>query len=77
VQRNRPYAGGFITECYGKPASGLHAVQVEINRAIYMDERTLQKLPSFAVLRDVNAAVLRALLPQVRGLLLPVRAAAE
>src|SRR6202158_6007020 len=39
VGRNKPYAGGFITEHYGNPASGLHAIQLELNRAIYMDER--------------------------------------
>lgn len=37
--RNKPYAGGFITEHYGNPASGLHTIQIELNRAIYMDER--------------------------------------
>ena len=36
--RNQPYAGGFITEHYGAPASGIHALQIEINRALYMDE---------------------------------------
>jgi N-formylglutamate amidohydrolase len=41
VAVNKPYAGGFITEHYGRPARGLHAVQVEVNRALYMDERTL------------------------------------
>ena len=39
VQRNQPYAGGFITEHDGNPVSGLHALQVEINRALYMDEQ--------------------------------------
>src|SRR6195952_856661 len=39
VGRNKPYAGGFITEHYGNPASGLHTIQLELNRAIYMDER--------------------------------------
>ncbi|WP_350335952.1 N-formylglutamate amidohydrolase [Coralliovum pocilloporae] len=39
---NKPYAGGFITEHYGKPAAGLHALQLEINRALYMDEQTLE-----------------------------------
>ena len=39
VGRNKPYAGGFITEHYGNPGSGLHAIQIELNRAIYMDER--------------------------------------
>ena len=39
VARNRPYAGGFITEHYGRPAKGLHALQLEINRGLYMNER--------------------------------------
>lgn len=41
VSVNRPYAGGFITEHYGRPARGLHAMQIEVNRALYMDEKTL------------------------------------
>jgi N-formylglutamate amidohydrolase len=48
VGRNKPYAGGFITEHYGNPASGLHAIQLELNRAIYMDERRREKGPRFA-----------------------------
>ena len=62
VGRNKPYAGGFITEHYGNPASGLHAVQLELNRAIYMDERRRERSPrfsqvasDFAVLADVLA----------------------
>src|ERR1051326_8037850 len=35
VSRNKPYAGGFITEHYGNPAAGLHSIQLEINRALY------------------------------------------
>ena len=42
VTRNKPYAGGFITEHYGQPARGLHAMQIEVNRSLYMDERTLR-----------------------------------
>ncbi len=45
--RNKPYAGGFITEHYGRPARGLHALQIEINRALYMDEVTLEKNADF------------------------------
>ncbi|TCL69687.1 N-formylglutamate amidohydrolase [Rhizobium sp. BK251] len=45
--RNKPYAGGFITEHYGRPARGLHALQIEVNRSIYVDEFTLQKRPDF------------------------------
>jgi N-formylglutamate amidohydrolase len=52
VVRNKPYAGGFITEHYGEPALGRHALQIEINRALYMDERSMQKKPAFAVLAD-------------------------
>jgi N-formylglutamate amidohydrolase len=46
--RNKPYAGGFITEHYGSPASGLHAIQLELNRAIYMDERRRERSAGFA-----------------------------
>jgi N-formylglutamate amidohydrolase len=48
VSRNKPYAGGFITEHYGNPAAGLHTVQLEINRALYMDERRLERIESFS-----------------------------
>jgi N-formylglutamate amidohydrolase len=41
VERNQPYAGGYITEYYGRPTVGWHAIQVEINRALYMDETAL------------------------------------
>src|SRR5271169_6281411 len=47
VSRNKPYAGGFITEHYGNPATGLHAIQLEINRALYMDERRYERSASF------------------------------
>ncbi|MES0811887.1 N-formylglutamate amidohydrolase [Roseibium sp. SCPC15] len=47
VSRNKPYAGGFITEHYGRPASGLHALQIEINRGLYMDETTHQPSVGF------------------------------
>ncbi len=41
VLRNKPYAGGFITQNYGAPRPGRHALQIEINRALYLDETTL------------------------------------
>jgi N-formylglutamate amidohydrolase len=47
VSRNKPYAGGFITEHYGNPPAGLHAIQLEINRALYMDERRFEPIASF------------------------------
>jgi N-formylglutamate amidohydrolase len=55
VQMNRPYAGGYITERHGRPAGGVHAIQIEINRGIYMNETTLQAKPDFDALRsDIN-----------------------
>lgn len=50
VHLNRPYAGGFITEHYGRPATGIHAIQIEINRALYLDETTLAPTDGFAAL---------------------------
>jgi N-formylglutamate amidohydrolase len=50
VSRNKPYAGGFITEHYGNPSVGVHAIQLEVNRALYMDERRYERSESFAKL---------------------------
>jgi N-formylglutamate amidohydrolase len=50
VRRNKPYAGGFITEHYGAPAVSRHVVQIEINRALYMDERAMAKSERWGVL---------------------------
>lgn len=47
VRRNIPYAGGFVTEHYGRPAAHIHALQIEINRGIYMDETTLEPKDCF------------------------------
>ena len=47
VGRNKPYAGGFITEHYGNPAAGVHSLQIELNRAIYMDERKRERSARF------------------------------
>lgn len=52
VAHNKPYAGGFITEHYGRPARNLHALQIEINRGLYMDERTFRKSAGFYALAD-------------------------
>lgn len=48
--RNKPYAGGFITEHYGRPVRGLHALQIEINRSLYVDEVTLKKRAEFPLI---------------------------
>jgi N-formylglutamate amidohydrolase len=77
VGRNKPYAGGFITEHYGNPASGLHAIQLELNRAIYMDERRREKSPRFAQVAADFAELADALATVPLGDLGPFQAAAE
>jgi N-formylglutamate deformylase len=77
VSRNKPYAGGFITEHYGNPASGLHTVQLELNRAIYMDERRRERSPRFAQVATDFAALAEALATVPLGDLGPFQAAAE
>lgn len=59
VRLNRPYAGGFITEHYGRPARGVHALQIEINRALYLDEARLQKSTEFGELRSKLTTCMR------------------
>lgn len=53
--RNAPYAGGYTTEHYGKPGKRVHALQIEINRALYLDEATMQPTEGLARLsRDIE-----------------------
>lgn len=61
VARNDPYAGGFTTRHYGRPAESRHTLQIEINRALYMDERRILKSQNFAVLADVLTGLIGAL----------------
>jgi N-formylglutamate amidohydrolase len=77
VSRNKPYAGGFITEHYGNPAAGLHAIQLEINRALYMDERRYQRSGDFARLAADLDTLARRLGEIPLEELRPYRAAAE
>ncbi len=58
VALNKPYAGGFITEHYGRPDHGVHVLQVEVDRSLYMNEETFEKLPSFVGLQgDISRLV--------------------
>lgn len=67
VVRNRPYAGGFSTENHGRPQTGRHALQVEINRCLYMDEGRQQKSAGFVEVKralDTLCQTLAALFSQ-------------
>ncbi len=51
VVRNAPFAGAYSAQRYGRPGQRQHVVQVEIDRALYMDERTIAPHPGFAAVR--------------------------
>jgi N-formylglutamate amidohydrolase len=51
VHRNMPYAGGYTTRHYGNPAMGQHALQIEINRALYMDEDSYARRSGFETVK--------------------------
>ena len=76
VQMNRPYAGGYITEHYGRPARDVHAVQIEINRGLYLDELTLRPTEDFAELQRDLKSIAGPLFNELPALL-ERRAAAE
>ncbi|MGY6409754.1 MAG: N-formylglutamate amidohydrolase [Alkalilacustris sp.] len=60
VVRNTPFAGAYVAEHYGRPAQGVHVVQVEIDRALYMDETRVAPLPDFTrVQRALSGVVAR------------------
>ncbi|MEP9377509.1 N-formylglutamate amidohydrolase [Aquabacter sp. CN5-332] len=77
VVRNKPYAGGYITEHYGNPSAGLHAVQIEINRGLYMEEAVYERGADFYRVRADLAEVAARLLEVTAEELAPPRAAAE
>lgn len=61
VTRNNPYSGGFTTQNYGRPRRGIHALQIEINRALYMDEETITRKSAIAALTRDMTRVMTAL----------------
>jgi N-formylglutamate amidohydrolase len=73
VRRNKPFAGGFITEHFGAPAQSMHAVQIEIARALYLNERRIVRTEKWTALRDDLFAAAKSL----AGELGPDRLAAE
>lgn len=52
VARNAPYAGGYTTHLYGRPRDGIHALQIEVSRALYLDEARMEKSAGFVSCRD-------------------------
>lgn len=61
VRRNNPYSGGYVAQAYGRPAQGVHVLQIEINRALYMNEATLEPSAGFAAVEDVLKVLIERL----------------
>ena len=61
VTRNLPYAGGYVTRHYGRPERGVHALQIEVNRALYMDEERVQRRPRLQRLAEQMDGLIAAI----------------
>ncbi|WP_233205204.1 N-formylglutamate amidohydrolase [Alkalicaulis satelles] len=69
VMRNRPYAGGYTTEHYGRPASGVQALQIEINRGLYLDERQVRPSARMPALTKALTQWIEAMIEDSTGVL--------
>ena len=61
VTRNSPFAGAYVTQSYGRPSRKQHAIQIEIDRALYMDERRIEPNANF----DAFRAMLRSVIADI------------
>lgn len=73
VGYNTPYAGGHTTLTYGRPTQGLHALQIEINRALYLNEKRIEKLPAFNDCKSRLEAFIERLVAADPALFAPAR----
>ncbi|WP_324752602.1 N-formylglutamate amidohydrolase [Roseovarius sp. Pro17] len=74
VVRNTPFAGAYITQTYGRPPRGRHAVQVEIDRALYMNEKKIQPSADFAAFQALMTGVIAELADIGRPARMPLAA---
>jgi N-formylglutamate amidohydrolase len=68
VSRNYPYAGGFVTKHYGKPYESANALQIEINRDLYLNPITLDKKPGFTALAKNISLIINSIIKEVTAL---------
>lgn len=76
VSQNSPYAGGYVTQHYGQPDCGVHVLQIEINRRLYLDESRITRTAGFGALRAALASMIGELMKIDPGAL-QTRQAAE
>lgn len=75
VSRNNPYAGGHVAATYGRPDEGVHVLQIEVNRALYLDEKRLARHDGFASLREALGELIEVLSDVSPYFLRPAQAA--
>ena len=61
VRRNAPYAGGYVTRNYGRPDHGVHALQIEVKRGLYMDEGRFERIAGMTRIADDMRRLIAAL----------------
>lgn len=59
VARNAPFAGAYVTQTYGRPSRHQHAVQVEIDRSLYMDEARIEPNENFAAFQEILREIIQ------------------
>jgi N-formylglutamate amidohydrolase len=64
VMRNAPFAGAYVAQHYGRPSVGMHAVQIEIDRGLYLDEARVEPGPQF----DAFRALMRGVVAEIAAL---------
>lgn len=69
MRRNSPYSGGYVTQHYGRPATGVHVLQIEINRALYVNERSLERSAGFAAMQATMTGLISVLADKTAELL--------
>jgi len=75
VVRNTPYAGGHVAQSYGRPQRGVHVVQIEINRILYLDEAKLARTEDYESLRTHMTDLIAELVDIDANALMPARVA--
>jgi N-formylglutamate deformylase len=79
VGRNVPYAGGYTTECHAAPAGGIHSLQIEIDRSLYLEPHRLTRSASFGIVAEALTSLAALIIAEAPALDLvpPLREAAE
>ncbi|WP_158742809.1 N-formylglutamate amidohydrolase [Acidisphaera sp. L21] len=73
VRRNDPYAGGYVTRHYGRPRYGVHALQIEVARRLYMDESVLERSGGFNPLRAQLDILMQHVAAACAGIMAPAK----